>query len=147
MGIEPVLAAAAVRTLPRVASVMPIKPVAPDAKQPRMNARRSWVVGAPAVSGCWTPKEEARLRETKAMQAYAIALLVLADTKERLGGVWPKTSEGIKDAKDVVVGAEAGRAAFLAACRKRGYWSNTCELRAREIARRPRQAMHWEALK
>ena len=31
-------AAAAVRTLPRVASVMPMKPVKPDARQPRMNA-------------------------------------------------------------------------------------------------------------
>ena len=34
-GIEPVLAAAAVRTLPRVARVMPMKPVRPDMKQPR----------------------------------------------------------------------------------------------------------------
>ena len=37
-GIEPVLAAAAVRTLPRVASVIPMKPVRPDMMQPRMNA-------------------------------------------------------------------------------------------------------------
>ena len=34
----PLRAAAAVRTLPRVASVMPMKPVNPDARQPRMKA-------------------------------------------------------------------------------------------------------------
>ena len=38
-GIEPFLAAAAVRTLPRTARLMPMKPVRPDMKQPRMNAR------------------------------------------------------------------------------------------------------------
>ena len=35
---EPVLAAAAVRTLPRVARLMPMKPVSPDMKQPAMKA-------------------------------------------------------------------------------------------------------------
>ena len=37
-GIEPFLAAAAVRTLPRTARLMPMKPVRPDMKQPRTNA-------------------------------------------------------------------------------------------------------------
>ena len=37
-GIEPVLAAAAVRTLPRTARLMPMKPVRPDMKQPATNA-------------------------------------------------------------------------------------------------------------
>jgi hypothetical protein len=37
-GIEPLRAAAAVRTLPRTARLMPMKPVRPDITQPRMNA-------------------------------------------------------------------------------------------------------------
>ena len=37
-GIEPVLAAAAVRTLPRTARLMPMKPVRPDRNAPRMKA-------------------------------------------------------------------------------------------------------------
>ncbi len=37
-GMLPVRAAAAVRTLPRVASVMPMKPVRPDARQPSRKA-------------------------------------------------------------------------------------------------------------
>ncbi len=37
-GSEFLLAAAAVRTLPRTARLMPMKPVRPDMKQPRMNA-------------------------------------------------------------------------------------------------------------
>ena len=38
-GSEPALAAAAVRTLPRTARPMPMKPVRPDMKQPAMKAR------------------------------------------------------------------------------------------------------------
>jgi hypothetical protein len=37
-GKDPLFAAAAVRTLPRTARLMPMKPVRPDRKQPRMNA-------------------------------------------------------------------------------------------------------------
>ena len=37
-GIEPLFAAAAVRTLPRTARLMPMKPVRPDMKHPRTNA-------------------------------------------------------------------------------------------------------------
>ena len=37
-GIEPLRAAAAVRTLPRTARLMPMKPVRPDKKQPSTNA-------------------------------------------------------------------------------------------------------------
>src|SRR5476649_2393903 len=37
-GIEPRLAAAAVRTLPRTARLIPMNPVRPDKKQPRMKA-------------------------------------------------------------------------------------------------------------
>ena len=37
-GIEPLLAAAAVRTLPRTARLMPMKPVRPDMKHPSTNA-------------------------------------------------------------------------------------------------------------
>ena len=37
-GIEPVLAAAAVRTLPRTARLIPMKPVRPERKQPRTKA-------------------------------------------------------------------------------------------------------------
>ena len=38
-GSEPDLAAAAVRTLPRTARLMPMNPVRPDSRQPAMNAR------------------------------------------------------------------------------------------------------------
>ncbi len=54
-GIEPVLAAAAVRTLPRVASVMPMKPVAPEAQQPRMNASVRHVPAKPKLSASLVP--------------------------------------------------------------------------------------------
>ena len=37
-GIDPLRAAAAVRTLPRTARLMPMKPVRPDKKQPSTNA-------------------------------------------------------------------------------------------------------------
>ena len=37
-GMEPVLAAAAVRTLPRIARLMPMKPVRPDMTQPSRKA-------------------------------------------------------------------------------------------------------------
>ena len=49
LGIEPVLAAAAVRTLPRVANVIPIQPVKPEAKQPRMNASVRHVPATPKL--------------------------------------------------------------------------------------------------
>ncbi len=61
-GIEPDLAAAAVRTLPRTARLMPMKPVRPDRKQPAMNARvrnrPDWKkVSATAPSGFSTSVE------------------------------------------------------------------------------------------
>ncbi len=55
-GSDPDLAAAAVRTLPRVASVIPMKPVNPDRNAPAMNAivrnRPDWaLVSATTPSG------------------------------------------------------------------------------------------------
>ena len=49
-GIEPVLAAAAVRTLPRTARLIPMKPVRPDRKQPRRKASVRNVPDAPKLS-------------------------------------------------------------------------------------------------
>ena len=46
-GIDPDFAAAAVRTLPRVASVIPMKPVRPDMTQPRMNASVRYIPDSP----------------------------------------------------------------------------------------------------
>ena len=57
-GIEPVRAAAAVRTLPRTARLMPMKPVRPDRKHPSTNAH-----GA----------EAARLRERERLAAVGAA--------------------------------------------------------------------------
>jgi hypothetical protein len=55
-GIEPFLAAAAVRTLPRTARLMPMKPVRPDAKQPSRKAtvrtapETPWLIASAPVS-------------------------------------------------------------------------------------------------
>ena len=46
-GIEPDFAAAAVRTLPRTARLMPMKPVRPDMKQPRTNASVRYMPDSP----------------------------------------------------------------------------------------------------
>ena len=46
-GIEPDFAAAAVRTLPRTARLMPMKPVRPDMTQPAMNASVRYMPDSP----------------------------------------------------------------------------------------------------
>ena len=46
-GIEPVFAAAAVRTLPRIARLIPMKPVRPDMTHPRMNASVRYAPDSP----------------------------------------------------------------------------------------------------
>ena len=78
-GIDPDFAAAAVRTLPRVASVIPMKPVRPDMTQPRMNASVRYIPDSPNDSafssfGFTTATD---VRNTTAASGMRISAIVL----------------------------------------------------------------------
>ena len=78
-GIDPLRAAAAVRTLPRTARLMPMKPVSPDKKQPSTKRRvrnppDSANVNATPPSACFTAVDVANTTIASGTRMTAIVL-------------------------------------------------------------------------